>query len=362
MEGPRPPHESEWPHLLQFLTSSLRPEHQWSIESEYPTTLTTQNRHNARVITHNNEIIAHSIVKPMIIRSPHVIYKAAGIGSVVTREDHRNQGFSQKVLLDCLELAQEQKCDFAILWTHLHDHYRKIGFELAGSEMSSTLQNEFEPPVTNLRYSSEKNISPEALNRVFSQHTVSTIRTPDEVRQFLKIPQSKVYTAWKADGTLAAYAVEGKGADLQNYIHEWGGNVPELLSLVSYIRKLKAQPVTIITPKHSHNLNAQLKTISNQFEGFLGMIRLVDELGFFAKIKRGFRSEGIQDFVLEKHGTGYLFGIGRDQLVVNRSSDLVRLLFGPVDYSVFDFQDKKTPETLNQLLPLPLWFWGWDSV
>ncbi len=362
MEGPRPPHESEWPHLLSFLTSSLRPEHTWSIETEYPTALNTQNRHNVRVMTHNNEIVSHSVLKPMIIKSPHIIYKAAGIGSVVTREDHRNQGFSHKILSDCLTLAEQQKCDFAILWTHLHDYYRKLGFELAGTEISSTLHKEFEPPVTGLRFSDEKNISPDALNRVFAQHTVTTLRTPDEVKQYLKIPQSRAFTAWRQDGTLAAYAIEGKGADLQNYIHEWGGQVPELLSLLSYIRKSKGEAITIITPQHSRNLNSQLKALTPQFEGYLGMIKLVDELGFFAKIKRGFRSEGIQDFVLEKHGTGYLFGIGRDQLVVPQSSDIVRLLFGPVDYTLFDFQDPKTPETLNKLLPLPLWIWGWDSV
>lgn len=362
MEGPRQLHESEWPKLVQFLTSSLRPEHNWTIESEYPTALSLQNRHNIRIMTHNNEFVSHAVVKPMIIKSPSVIYKAAGIGSVVTSESYRNQGFSQQILQDCLTLAQNQKCDFAILWTNLHDFYRKLGFELAGTEMSSTIAEEFEAPVQGLRYSNDKNVSPEAITRIYSQHTVSSVRTAEEIRQYLKIPQTNLFTAWRMDGTLAAYAVEGKGADLQNYIHEWGGQVPELLSLLSHIRKTKQQPVTIITPYHAQNLNSKLKPFAAQFDGFLGMIKLVDVLGFFAKIKRAFRAIGVADFVLEKHGDGYLFGVGPDLLIVKREEDLVRLLFGPVDFKILDFRNPQSAETISKLLPLPLWIWGWDSV
>ena len=237
MEGPRPLNESEWPHLVEFLTHSLRPEHNWSIENEYPTALNLQNRHNIRIITDQNQIVSHAVVRPMVIKSPQVIYKVAGIGSVVTHENYRNQGFSHKVLNDCLTVAKEQKCDIAILWTHLHDFYRKVGFELVGTEISHTFQNEFAAPRVGLRYSNDRNVSPEAINRLYSQHSVGSVRTADEIKQYLKIPHTRIYTAWNADNTLAAFAVEGKGADLQNYIHECGGQVTDLLSLMSYVRK-----------------------------------------------------------------------------------------------------------------------------
>ena len=48
--------------------------------------------------------------------------------------------------------------------------------------------------------------------------------------------------------------VEGKGADLINYIHEWSGQVEALLDLFQYIRKQKNQAITIMTPAHSQNL------------------------------------------------------------------------------------------------------------
>lgn len=362
MEGPRSLNESEWPHLVEFLTSSLRAEHSWSIENEYPTALNLQNRHNIRIITDQNKIVSHAVVRPMVIKSPHLIYKVAGIGSVVTHENYRNQGFSQQVLTDCLTVARDQKCDVAILWTHLHDFYRKVGFELAGTEISHTFQNEFPAPRAGLRFSSDKNVSAEAVNRLYSQHSVSSVRTPDEIRQYLKIPHTRIYTAWNADNTLAAFAVEGKGADLQNYIHEWGGQVPDLLSLMSFIRKEKKQAVTLITPAHAHNLNKQLEAVSTRFDGYLGMIKIVDEQALFAKIKRAFRAEGIADFVLEKRGNGYLFGVGTDLLVVDREHDIVKLLFGPVDYALLGFQNEASVQKISKLLPLPFWVWGWDSV
>jgi GNAT superfamily N-acetyltransferase len=362
MEGPRQPLESEWPNLIQFLTRSLRGDSGWSIETEYPTAFSSHNRHNVRVMTHNDKIVSHSVVKPMIIRSPSLIYKVAGIGSVVTDENYRNQGFSQKVLHECLNLAEQQKCDLAILWTNLHDFYRKLGFELAGSENSYVIENEFSPPPLDLRYSMDKNIAPEAINRLYSLHSVGTVRTNEEIKQYLKIPNSRLFTAWNKDGSLAAFAMEGKGADLQGYIHEWGGQVPELLNLLNYARKQTGKALTIITPRHSQNLNNQLKNQFPHFEGYLGMLKIVDELGLFGKIKRAFRAEGIADFVLEKRGQGYLFGIGRDLLIVNEPTDIIKLLFGPVDFQVFDFQDAKTATQLSRILPLPLWIWGWDSV
>lgn len=362
MEGPRPLNESEWPHLVRFLTNSLRAEHSWSIENEYPTALNLQNRHNIRIITDQNRIVSHAVVRPMVIKSPHIIFKVAGIGSVVTHESYRNQGFSQKVLTDCLKVAQNQKCDLAILWTHLHDFYRKVGFELAGTEISHTFQNEFEAPRAGLRYSNDKNVSTEALHRLYSLHSVGSVRTADEIKQYIKIPHTRIYTAWNADNSLAAFAVEGKGADLQNYIHEWGGQVPDLLSLMSYIRKEKNQPITLIAPVHALNLNKQLEGKSTRFDGYLGMIKMIDEAGLFSKIKRAFRAEGISDFVLEKQGQSYLFGIGTDQLVVDREHDIVKLLFGPVDYSILGFQNESSIQKIKKILPLPLWLWGWDSV
>ena len=363
MEGPRSPRETELPHVLDFLNNKLRSEAPWSIAAEYPTAFSAQNIHNMRIISEDEKVVSHAVLKPLIIKSPHVIFKVGAIGSVVTEDSHRGQGLSTQIINDCLKSATEQSCDVAILWTDLFDFYRRMGFELAGSEVSFVIEENFDVPPHNLRFSMDNKVSPDAIYRLYSTHSVNSVRTIEETRKFLTIPQTKVYTAWETNGQLAAYAIEGKGVDLGGYIHEWGGSVSKLMALLSFIRAQKAQPFTIICPRHSTNLIEQLQrkpVTMNQ--GFLGMIKLVNFDQLAAKIKRTFRAEGVADIVLEKHPEHFVFGVGQDLYTINNETDMVRLLFGPVDYKALGMFKEDTVEKLTKVLPLNLWIWGWDSI
>lgn len=363
MEGPRSPNEAELPHVLEFLNQKLRHEAPWSIAAEYPTAFSRNNLHNMRIIADEGKVLSHAVLKPLIIKSPHVIFKVGAIGSVVTHDEHRGQGLSTQIVKDCLKMATEQSCDIAILWTDLFDFYRRMGFELAGNEVSFVIEEDFEVNNEGLRFSTDPRVSPDAIYRLYSSHSINSVRTIEETKKFLSIPQTKVYTAWESNGQLAAYAIEGKGIDLGGYIHEWGGAVSKLMALFSFIRMQKGQPVTVICPRHATNLVQQLEKMPvTKNHGFLGMIKLVNFDQLSAKIKRAFRAEGVADIVLEKHPTQYVFGIGTDLYTINKETDMVRLLFGPVDYRALDMFKPETLDKLEKILPLPLWIWGWDSI
>lgn len=363
MEGPRSPSENEFPHVLDFLNKQLRNEASWSIAAEYPTAFSSNNLHNMRIISDEGQVLSHAVLKPLIIKSPHVIFKVGAIGSVVTEDQHRSQGLSTQILEDCIRSATEQSCDIAILWTDLFDFYRRMGFELAGTEVSFVIEEEFDVPPVNLRFSTDSKISPDAIFRLYNSHTISSVRTIEETRKFLSIPQTKVYTAWEPNGQLAAYAIEGKGVDLGGYIHEWGGSTSKLMALFSFIRSYKNQPFTIICPRHAQNLIQTLSTKPVTINhGFLGMIKLVNFDQLAAKIKRALRAEGVSDIVLEKHPNHFVFGIGSDLLTIENETDMVRLLFGPVDYRDLNLLKEDTIKKLEKILPLNLWIWGWDSI
>lgn len=360
MEGPRAPQEAELPEILKFLNESLRPQHNWSIATEYPTALGRANIHNIRIITENDRVLSHAVLKPLVIKTPLLVYKVGAIGSVVTAQDRQGQGLSSQILEACLHEARVQECDFAILWTNLYDFYRRIGFELSGFEESVVIENEFSPPVDKLRYVTGAQVDPQAVLRLYSQHTVGSARTIEDVRKFLQIPNSQVHTAWDSSNQLVAYAVEGKGADLTDYVHEWGGGVSALMSLFANLRKTKGRPFTVILPNHSVNLLTALQrrnvTIN---QGYLGMIKLLNPENFFAKVSKAARSLAIADLVLEKTATGFRFGIGQDVRDIQDEKELVRLILGPDLITGFL---PSTEEKLNRIFPLPLWFWGWDSI
>lgn len=361
MEGPRPPHQSEYKRVLDFLDQQLRSEQTWSIADEYPTALTPSNIHNMRIIADDEKVLSHAVIKPLILKTPNCILKVAAIGSVVTEEAHRNQGLSRQILETCLDEASKQDCDLAILWTNLHDFYRKLGFELAGTEISFLIENEFQAPSNEYKFLKSNQVSPESIYRVYQQHTVTSFRSIEDVRKFMKIPQTQIYTAWDKSGQLAAYAVEGKGVDLTGYIHEWGGNVTALISLLSYIRKERQAALTIIVPQQSENLilNLQKHNFAAN-RGFLGMIKIIQHNSFFGKIKKGARALGLNDIVLEKNNDEFVFGFGQDLIATNDERALIRVLLGPSP-EIDSFSDA-TRTKMKRILPLPFWLWGWDSV
>lgn len=363
LEGPKVPTEKEFEKVLEFLNQTLRPQHGWSIDKEYPTALNLANRHNMNVVVSNDRVVSHAVLKPLIIKSPHLIYKVGAIGSVATDEEFRNQGLSHKILTESINLAKQQNCDVAILWTNLYDFYRKLDFELGGYEISLSFEKSIPFETVQFKYSKDKNVSVEALAKVYSQHSVATIRSQDEFRKFLSIPNTQLYTAWNLNGTLAAYAIEGKGADLSNYIHEWGGSVTAIKNLLGYISQVKNHTFHFIAPRHSENLLTELKKYADYVnEGYLGMIRITNFEGLAMKIKKAFRNVGVSDFVFEKNNGKILFGCNGDLYTIETEKDLVPLLFGPIDFDSQDIFKPETAQKLKQILPLPLWVWGWDSV
>jgi GNAT superfamily N-acetyltransferase len=356
MSEPRAPLENEVQDILGFLNKNLRPGTNWSIAAEYPHVFSENNLSNLRIITKDDQILAHSAIKYLLIRNTLGVFKVAAIGSVVTDPAYRNQGLSQKILDNCLQAALAEGADFAVLWTDLYDFYRKLDFELAGSEISLVIDTP--PPVNEngLKFLKSEKVSAEAILRLYSQHTCGTLRTADDIRRSLQIPNSHVYTAWSTNNELLAYAVEGKGADLKGYVHEWGGGVASLLPLLAHIRRDFGAPITVICPQHAQNLVRHLKDWDVLYnEGFLGMIRPVSFDNLFFKIRRHARNLGIHDFVLEKTADGFAIGRKGDVAKVTSVRDLTRLLFGPIDTA------QLKPE-FQKLLPIPMWVWGWDSV
>ncbi len=364
MEGPRAPKSHEFGELVKFLDTNLRSQGQWSVADEYPTTMTLQNLHNFRIIKDDQQILSHAVIKPFIVKTRRALFKVGSIGSVVTSETHRNQGLSQTVIGDCLKSLTEQGCDFAILWSNLYDFYRKMGFELAGSEVSLLIDRPIPSPAVLYKVESTNRVDPQALFRLYSQHSVSSIRTLDDFEKYLKIPNCHLHTAWNKEGKIEAYAVEGKGADLQGYIHEWGGTIDGIVHLLNHIRSLLNKPITLISPAHAQALIRKLESAGvKRVDGVLGLMKITNESSLFSKVVRNVRQEwGINNFVLEKREGLYFYGIGDTLFKTDQLADIVRLLFGPLKPSQLHDAGPEVNSILDRILPLEMWIWGWDSV
>jgi hypothetical protein len=318
-----------------------------------------------RIIVENGRILSHAVFRPMIIKTPVGIFKAAAIGSVVTSPDERGRGLSTNIIESCLEGASSADCDFAILWTDLFDFYRRLQFELAGSEVSILLsKKQLNPNLkAGYKYLDSSKIAPEALLRIYQSHTVNSHRSLEEVRQSLAIPNTKFASAWDHQGHLAAYAAIGKGADLDGYIHEWGGSISALLGLFQHLLEIENRDLRLIAPAHATNLLAKFREFACQeHRGYLGMIRILNPEALFSKIKRHARSIGIADLLLEAEAGTFKFGTTNQIYRSDSHGDLIQLLFGPEKPSQMGKFDAATAKILDRVLPIPIWIWGWDSI
>lgn len=364
MEGPRAPQEQELNEVVQFLDDHLKDGQDWSIAQEYPLAIHSGNLGNIRIIKENNKLISSAVIKHLLIKTPAGLFRVAAIGSVVTSPQHRNLGYSRKVLEDCLRLATEQGCDFALLWSHLHDFYNKLGFELSGNEVALHIDKPLLCQDLNLRFMESSKVSPEAIGKLYTQHTAGTIRTVPDIQKHLQIPNTRVYTAWDEKNQIQAYAVEGKGRDLNGYVHEWGGGVSKLLPLLNFIYKHRmGQPYTLIAPFHAQNLIRQLEQQGvPSHHGYLGMIKILHSDNLLHKIKRYARSMGMDDFVIEKRDGFYYLGTPGNLFRTDSERDLVKIIFGPLKASQIHQFDPETTKVMETLFPVLLWVWGWDSV
>jgi hypothetical protein len=363
MEGPRPPFENEYSKVINFVSQSLRPDQTWNISEEYPTAFNLNNLNNIRVMFDEEQVVSHALIKPLIVKTPLLLLKVAGIGSVVTATSHRQKGLSRQIMEDCLKSAEAQGCDFALLWTDIPDFYRKFDFELAGSEIHYTIPRELPTDVNDLNFITGPQIAPEALFALYQKHTVTTLRNADEIRRFLKIPNSRIYTAWGPNHQLRAYAVEGKGADLGGHIHEWGGMVPDLFALLNFIRSSTRQNLRLIAPAHAQNLHRHFQAAGlTPSEQFLGMIKILRPDLLCAKIKKAGRDLGIDDLIFERQGSHYYIGRPGHIFKTDSLVDLTKLIFGPWKPEEIHPFDREALAILNRIFPIQLWLWGWDSI
>jgi N-acetylglutamate synthase-like GNAT family acetyltransferase len=359
------PSQNEWSKVHQFLHKNLRAETDWNLRDEYPLAFADKNMGNLRIIEKDDQVVAHAVMKPSLIRTHYHLFKVGFIGSVVTDKQHRGQGYSRQIIESCLDASRQQECDFALLWTDLFDFYSKLGFEVGGQEIALQLGHQFQlQEKEGLRMMEGPQVSPEAILKLYNKHNLRTLRLNHEVRDYLKIPRSQVYTAWnQSNGQLEAYCIMGKGADFTNYIHEWGGNVSSLLALISYMKRSTGQTLTLITPPQCTNMIKQLEERgAEKFFGILGMFKITHPIHFCKKIKRGARQLGFDQFIFEHRDGVYFFGSGTDVYQTDCDADIVRLVFGPMKPDqIHQFKDE-TLEVMNEIFPIPFWVWGWDSI
>lgn len=248
----------------RLLQSCLRQAQDPDISPEYPLVLHADQSHLSYVIvcpspglaegTARQQVVAHLNVWPTRVLTEegarHV--EVVLIGNVCTDPRYRGQGM-MKALLERVYLDYPQ-AQFAILWSEQEELYHKLGFQSSCKEWRFTFARE---PLTKLLPGTAPKITlkkaidcdVQELKALRFPIPVTIDRTLGDWRSLCTIPM--MYCAERRLGNqLSAFAMIGKGVDLQGVVHEWGATDPAALlqTLLGLMQRASWEQVTLLGP------------------------------------------------------------------------------------------------------------------
>ncbi len=365
LEGPRALRPEEHPDALRFVNSVFRPENPDTMEDEFPHVLGLENIENMCVIVKDGEVISHTAIYHSTIRSGDLEFKMGGISAVGTHPDYRGRGLAGRVLKDCMRVMRESGCHLSFLWTDLHDFYRPLGYEPAGSFYL------FKPPASVMSDASQDcelvPYAPERLFEIIEIHDREYLRvdrTQKEYEKYFGLPRIQTLLALR-DGKVSAYAVMGKGRDLRGFMHDWGGNPKDLMRLARELGDLSdTGEIYVLAPSCKNGFTTLLTDLGAPGAFMkLVMLNIVDVEGMAAIVSDYISRRLDKNFRIIQDDAGIKLEVGPEEAYVEPARMLVSVLFGPEPPSTFlsDFS-AETLRALDEALPIPLFIWGLDWV
>lgn len=202
------------------------------LSSEYPTIFGEHATGSTVCIEEGGELHAACAVLPRDLLTPHARLRAGLIGSVVTHSDHRNRGLGTRLVAAAEDALRDAGCAVALLWADERGFYAHRGWREIGSERDFIVTGDVvgELPATEA-VRARRTSDADAIHELYLRHEQRVDRTALETRALIECPGMQVLVS-DIDGRVNAYACLGRGRDLSNVIHEWGGDVGDVLGLI----------------------------------------------------------------------------------------------------------------------------------
>ncbi|MEM8711265.1 MAG: GNAT family N-acetyltransferase, partial [Planctomycetota bacterium] len=159
----------------------------------------------------------------------------AFVGSVATSQDARGRGFGSHVVTQALTKARDEGAALSLLWADEPEWYQARGWIPFGSEHVFVIEQSnaiLLPEPIGVRAATLEDHK--AIHDLYGEHSAKTLRIREETSQLLQVPSMQVYVC-ERDGEVVGYACLGRGEDLGQVIHEWGGAPDAVLPIVSQL-------------------------------------------------------------------------------------------------------------------------------
>ena len=210
------------------------------IAAEYPLVFERGSGAAWAVIEDNGQPVSACALLPRELWVDGETLRVGLIGSVVTHPGYRGQGLASRVLQAAEQELQRRGCLLAALWAEDAEYYAARGWRAWGSEVDCVVPRELTrmlPEPLQVRLATGADAT--AIHRLYTTHRRRVARTRGETAQLLRIPRMDVLVR-ERDGEVVAYSCLGRGADLQDVVHEWAGPTVDVLALLRMHLELRA--------------------------------------------------------------------------------------------------------------------------
>lgn len=199
------------------------------------------------------------------------------IGAVATDAEFRGRGLASNVVEEAVNWLDRKGARTQFLWGSDHALYEKFGFTLGGQQLHVPLAamdfGSATPTHANLRIESGFR------SRIFEQQlskTSGVVHSEEDRVWWCDHRNVQWFTLEDKAAQTFAYLGFGRGIDLKDTIHEWGGNLFLLSRLLTSLQNTHPQLSILIHPQHLKKCGWTLKD-EIQVQS-LAMIRNPDSL------------------------------------------------------------------------------------
>lgn len=247
------------------------------IAPEYP--LIFGEGHAGRIVALSDagEVVSACTILPRDLVTPAATLRVGLIGSVATDPAFRRRGCASRVLEAAEEALRERGCVLSMLWADDPRWYVARGYHPVGSELDYALPPELEerlPEALGVRPATPADRP--AIHALYSAHSARVDRTGRETDALLRCPSMDVLVRQR-DGAVVAYACRGRGQDLKNTVHEWGGAPDDVLPLLRAHMARSEGDVYLMAPTTAQDLAERLAELGCvPSAGVLALGKLLD--------------------------------------------------------------------------------------
>ncbi|MEQ8765134.1 MAG: GNAT family N-acetyltransferase [Planctomycetota bacterium] len=359
----RPALPEELEALCAFLEEDFDETTPWGVREEYPLVFDETNRNNLFVAVENGLILSHVGVKPVQFRGPSLKLRLGLVGSVRTSPRHRGRGLARLVMQAAERRLFELGCELGMLWTSIPSFYEQFGWVIAGSEFSLEVPKSAVAQVAPV--GAVRRLTPERWRDVIAMHErepLRVLRDPKDYEALFSIPGTETWVLDTAEGPIA-YGVMGKGRDFSGCLHEWCGSAASVVSLVrGMMEGSRREAMTVIGPPSRRDVLQAFEKLGVRAEpAALGMFKVLSGVQLARQIETFLWPAGIPWNLCWHDGGVILSSLTTGEPFELSHPEALRLLLG-LGQERFALPEALGGDAVSELLPVPFYVWGLDSI